>query len=292
MSRMPLASLFIIAISFGSQTIAAASTVTGPGPIVSGSLASDEILVELFKDQNPEQIVLSPMADNPAFSNIIEAAKKIPRRWHNSAESLVALKPQLVILASYNNPTLKARLNQAKIPFIELAKFERLRDIRENIALIGKAVRQEKTSEQLLNHFDAALISFQKKIAINTPRPTMISYSTSQTPGGTGTLIDDMITVAGGINLAATVGLSGWSKLNAEVLAAMQPDYIIVASVEKSNARIIQQIAQDPLWKHMRAVREKKYIFIPQAALLAVSHHTLEAIETLQNHLTGPSHVK
>jgi iron complex transport system substrate-binding protein len=273
--------LLLFALS-GLPGLAPAVPATGSAsdrPIVSGSLASDEILVALFPDAGSADIVLSHFADDPAHSSIVDTARRFPRRWHNSPEALLALSPRVVILASFNNPALKARLAQAKVNTVELRHFNTLDDIRSNIRTVGKVVGREKEAEALVNTMNIRLQQVAARSSPGKQRPKILAYSASANPGGRGTLIDEIIVAAGGTNLAAEAGITGWARASAEILAGLQPDFVLVAVGAGPEKDTVAAMKRDPLWRHMRAVQDDRFIFAKQAYLFSVSHHIVSAVE-------------
>ena len=285
--------IFILAAAFLCQSASARPAKPSPGPIVSASLASDEILLALFPQSAAvDNIVLSSFVDNPAYSSVTEIAAKIPRRWHNSAEALLALKPQIVILASYNHPSFKIRLDQAAVPYIELKNFNQLSDIKDHIRVIGTAVGKKDEAKKLVETFELSISELEKENKKLPRKPTLLAYSSMGTPGGRGTLIDDIIVHAGGENLAQKVGLIGWAKLNAEILAGMNPDFIILSDGGLTRPEAIKQISNDPTWKHLAAVKNQKFVFVNQAKLTSVSQHVLDAIKAIHYQLLGQINAK
>ena len=278
-------------MGFASTPKASPSLVSSP--IVSASLASDEVLLALFPNAASEHnIVLSSFVDNPAYSSVADIAAKIPGRWHNSAEALIALKPKIVILASYNHPSFKIRLDQAKIPYIELKSFNKLTDIKDHITVIGGAVGKEEEAKTLATSFKLSLEELEKENKKLTKRPTLLAYSSMGTPGGKDTLIDDIISSAGGENLAKKVGLNGWAKINAEILASMNPDFIVLSDGGLTRPEAIKQISNDVSWKNLSAVKNQKFIFVNQAKLTSVSQHVLDAVKAIHYQLLGQVNAK
>jgi iron complex transport system substrate-binding protein len=275
----------IIAVLW-SHHLAASPSATLKGPIVSASLASDEILLALFPHAETESnIVLSSFVDNPAYSSVTAIAAKIPRRWHNSVEDLIALKPSIVFLASYNHPSFKIRLEQAKIPFLELKSFDHLTDIKNHITRIGKAVGKDQEAQKIADSFQKSLDQLASENKKNSRKPSVLSYSSTSTPGGKGTLINDIIEHAGGENLAGKVGLLGWAKLNSEILASMNPDYILISEGQMTKQQAISQIESDLAWKHIPAVKQQRFVFVDQAKLNSVSPHVLDAVTAIHRQL-------
>ncbi len=278
--------MFALIALLASEPTVATPKKPSSGPIVSASLASDEILLALFPNAASEDnIVLSSFVDNPAYSSVTEIAAKIPRRWHNSAEALIALKPKLVILASYNHPSYKIRLDQAAIPYIELKNFDRLTNIKDHIHMIGSAVGKKDEANQLVDSFQKNLDALANENKKFVRKPSLIAYSSMGTPGGKDTLIDDIIMQAGGENLARKAGLVGWAKLNSEILAGMIPDYIILSDGGLTREEAVKQISADPSWKNFAAVKHQRFVFVNQAKLTSVSHHVFDAIKAIHQQL-------
>lgn len=250
-------------------------------PVVSGSLASDEILTALFADEKDPPVVLSAFADDPAHSSITNEAKRFPKRWHNSAEALLALRPAIVILASWNNPALKSRVKQAKVPMIELQGFDSIDDVKTNIRIIGAAVQRLPQAETLIQQIDQALRDLAHTSAPKGKQPSILPYSASGTPGGEGTMIDAIIKASGARNTAADAGVKGWAKINGEILATLQPDFILLLTGPISGDEAKTAVKNDTIWKEMRAVKDSKFVYVPQASMYSVSHHIMSAAKQI-----------
>src|SRR4051812_26256730 len=80
-----------------------------PVRIASCSLASDETLLALLGPGTPRLVAVSSLATDRRYSNIAgEIPKSLTGRCGTELESLLALKPDLAVLASYNRPELLA----------------------------------------------------------------------------------------------------------------------------------------------------------------------------------------
>src|SRR4051794_12554739 len=110
--------------------------------IASCSLASDETLLDLaVKSGRPEELVaVSTLADDPRYSNVAGTLPKtLTGRCGAELESLLKLKPDLAILASYNKPELLQRLAATGVKTLTLGDFKSLDDIEANVLTVGKA---------------------------------------------------------------------------------------------------------------------------------------------------------
>ena len=73
-----------------------------PTRIISATLASDHILSELIDQQR--LLAVSSYIDYPSLSNIVGFYSKEITRTEGEIESILALQPDLVFVASYSNP--------------------------------------------------------------------------------------------------------------------------------------------------------------------------------------------
>ena len=142
-----------------------------PEKIVSLTVGSDEILLELLNTDYERQRIsaLSSLADNPVYSESIEMAKKVRGRVGAQIESVVNLKPDLVICAQYTNPDTLAKLKELKVPHLRLKKFSSIEDIQNNIKTIGLYINKSSESIKLADKLNTInkVKALEKKTFIN-----------------------------------------------------------------------------------------------------------------------------
>ena len=112
--------------------------------IVAANIFSAEILWRLGKQSRKKVIAVPAMIDDPLYSNFIGVWPKTTAKFHRSSGELVALKPDLVVLAAFNNINFKEILRKAKVDYVELLPFSGFDSYRHNVRLIAKAVAGEK----------------------------------------------------------------------------------------------------------------------------------------------------
>lgn len=256
-----------------------------PQKIASLSLASDEILLDLLQTCGGLQriVALSTFADDPEASSVVEAAKSVKGRVHSEPESLFALKPDLIIAASFNRPELIRMIESRKVPLLMLDKFSSVADIAKHIQDIGAAVECPKEAKALRASF-LRQVSAQKKPSASPKKVRVINYSPDLVVMGLDTLFDDLVTQAGAINVAGEFGLHHWPKIDMETLLKMKPDKIIVIGVDSPKKRAA--IKAHPAWGRLDAVtKENQLIFLDAKTALSTSHYFSGAIKDLQKHL-------
>lgn len=244
-----------------------------PQRIVSQTLATDEILLAICP---LERIAaLSPLATDSSYSNVTEIAQKLGRTVHN-LEQLLALQPDLVLVAQYNRAELLTLLNQVQIPTLKLTRFSQLQDIQDNIRSIGQAIGEESRATALLEQMTTALTRLQAQIPKRAP-PRVISYSLEGLTAGRDTTFNAIVQAIGAMNLSAEHGIEGVVAISSEQLIAWQPDFIVVAAASDQFDAILQQLQAQPTFRAVHG----KIIFIEQRYLSTASHHIITAIEQL-----------
>lgn len=261
----------------------------GPAPqrILSGSLASDEIILELLDRVHglDRLLAVSTLADDRLYSNIAPVPTAVKGRFAADLEGALALRPDLVILASFNKPETLERFKAAKVQTHVLGNFVALGDVTANITALGELLGTPAAAAALRHETEDAIAAAARKIPPGVTRPTVLDFHPGGTVSGAETLFDAIVAVAGGDNLAAKQGLKGWPAISAETLAGMAPDVIVAAGEEKDRGAVAQLLATTPGWKSMRNAGKARLVLIPERQLSATSHHIVKAIEKLNQGL-------
>ena len=279
MKARPSTTLLFL-LSLVPTSLGAASTAPAvPQRIVSLSLASDEVLLDLLPScgGNGRLVAVSTFADDPNSSNVVGKAKQIKGRVHSEPETLLKQKPDLVIAASFNRPELVELLRARHIKVIVLDHFSSAEDIALNIATIADAVNCHDPGTTMIENF-------HKRLA-KIPRPQkplrVVSWSPSLMVMAGGTLFDAMVSTIGHTNAAATAGLKKWPRVGVEILRNWNPDAVISGCDIEDCAALRQKIKNDPAWKDLTSLREDKLVMIPSRLLLTTSHYFAEASELI-----------
>jgi iron complex transport system substrate-binding protein len=253
-----------------------------PTHIVSLSLASDEILLDMLASCGGFSRVagLSIFADDPSASSVVIAAKSVKGRVHSEPESLFALKPDLVIAASFNRPELIKMIRARKIPLLMLESFASARDISDHIQKIGDAVGCPKEAKGIRTRFEADVTP-----ATARDKPVrIVNYSPDMALMGKDTLFDDLVTRAGGVNAASMAGLSHWPRIDTETLLKLSPDKIVVLGDDTPERR--KEIMSHAAWGRLDAVKKNQFIFLESKTALSTSHYFARAVATLRQRLS------
>lgn len=263
---------------------------SAPQRVATAFVAADEIAYEILHrtDALERLIAVSTAASDPEYSAIAKEAEKIPGRVGTDLEALVVQKPDLVILATFNRPELVKQLDLLGIKSFVIGNFSTFKDISRNIETIGKLLHASAAAIELT-------IEFQKRLKQSQRfRPTipvaMLSWGDDGSSMGKNTLMDEIISYSGGINLAGSqLGIENWARVADEKIPELRPEWIICGGDTRYLPRAQAAMLANPGWKQLPAVQKGKIIIVPQRYLSSASHHIAVAIDIISAHLRGGS---
>ena len=155
--------------------------------------------------------------NNPALKNV----PAVGMHRNITAESVLAVKPDLVLGSYMVQPvSIYQRLNGLKVKAVNVAPKEEVNTFAHSIKTIGSYVDKKPEGSQLAKRWNAGMIPMAK-----TGKRYLLSYD-GRIVAGKGTVGDELIRRAGGINAANVLGLKPMSR---EGWLAAKPDVIIIA---------------------------------------------------------------
>jgi iron complex transport system substrate-binding protein len=257
---------------------APAIAADSPRHIASFNVCADQLVVALA---DPSQIAgLSPYASDPAISIVADQAKKIPR-IPLQAEAMVPLKPDLVLVGTWDRPLTQRMLRSLGFHVVTIDVVSDiaagLNQIREVAAMLGHPAR----GEALVAEVEAA----RRRLAA-APRPKATSALLVGNAGytvGPNSLAGALLREAGlEPPLGAPTGYGGYVPL--EKLIMLRPDYLVLSSaVEKPEG-------QGALYLTHPALRElyppARRIVLPSRLTLCAGPSLVAAFDYLADVLT------
>lgn len=250
-----------------------------PQRIVSQLVLGDEVLWELGEDVRARVVGVSRLADDVQYSG---EASKWPRRvprLPGDVESLLALEPDLVLVASFTNQDVRRMLRVAQIPTVVIERFGGFADFADNVRLIAKAVGATPAGEQLLETFEEELRPLR--------RPARDHGEVVSFAGGivaaAGTTFDDAARAAGLTNIPAREGLVGYQRISLEQLVTWNPRWIVVGCAP-GRCPETQREAQASLGvEQTQAGQHNGIIAVPEAVLSSTGMKMLELVRALRD---------
>lgn len=201
----------IVLVCLGKPAVAA------PQHVMSLTVCTDELLMDLA---DPRQIAsVSYLSREKAALKLWPAAAHLAVN-HNSAEEVLAEKPDLVLTLDYASPEMRGLLEKSGIRYLEVKQPESFDDIRAVTRQVAAALGASAKAETLLARMDARL----RQLADTAPRrPIRVAgWGNGGFVPGRGGLFDAILAAAGGVNINRNSG----GYYDVESLIAARPDIL------------------------------------------------------------------
>jgi iron complex transport system substrate-binding protein len=226
------------AAALAAMLTAQIDAIAAPSRIVSLSPCIDTILVELVP---PESIAaLSHYSRDPERSTIATLARRLPVTYE-TAEEVVALKPDLVLMSHHSAVSTRNALQRVGIRYelfdVAYSVSESVEQIRRIAALVGREREGVVLTTRIEHAIEAAWLP------AGAPRVTAAVYQPGGLTAGTGTVTDDLMRVVGLENLAARYDLQTHRPMPLELLISSPPDLLLVADVAAGSPMHAARIA-------------------------------------------------
>lgn len=196
-----------------------------------------------------------------------------------SAEAIIALRPDLVIVApDYLTNGLAERLANVGLDVYE-ADAQRLDAVLATMVRLGALAGAGARADSLRDAIARGLDALTTETAAGA-RPSVV-YAVWHAPAqvaGAGTYVDDLLRAAGARNAFADV--EGWPVVSAEALVLRDPDIIVAAGGRHQSLRA-EWLRATPGWRELRAVRADRLIVVDADLFNRPGPHILEAAHTL-----------
>ena len=245
-----------------------------PQRIVSLNLCADQYLLALA---DPGQIAgLTVLARDPTIS--AEAARAGSFAiTKGAAEDVLALRPDLLIASPGRRRETMARLRDHHLATLDLSPADSYEEVVAQIRSVASAIGQRARGETLIARMNARLARLPRSAG----RGRVAAYY--QRRGfltGTDTLIDDLMSRVGLVNLAARRPDAKLSRVTLEQMVVAKPDYLIV---ETATDRIVDQGTE---LLHHPALATIRRLRLPQAWTVCGGPAYVLAAESLSHQLT------
>jgi iron complex transport system substrate-binding protein len=200
-----------------------------PGQIVSANPCIDAILADVAA---PGQIGgVSAFSHDPASASApLDWARRYPAVGM-SAEEIVAAHPRLLLTGNLGSGSSIAAIRKASIRALTFGVPATVAESQQQISAIARAIGREAEGLRLNARIAQAIAPRPAG-----PSPTAIIWQAGGFVAGTGTIQDEMLSLAGYRNASSVYGLNQWEQLPLETLVRNPPDIIFMADTAEGDA--------------------------------------------------------
>lgn len=197
--------------------------------IMSLKVCTDELLLDLVPPSRIASVTF--LSREPASLRMWPVGASVPMN-HNTAEEILATKPDLILTDPYMSPALRSLLSKTGAKIVEVPPAESFDQIRSVTRMVAKAVGEEARGEALIARMDADL----RDIAAHRPaKPvTVMGWGEGGFVPGSSGLFNAMLTEIGARN--AETGAFGFYDI--ESLIAKNPDALVYGDTYRGMASL------------------------------------------------------
>ena len=255
-----------------------------PERIVSLALCSDEILLELVSKDRI--VAVTNLSNDPGISNIVEQSKDIFKLPNQNVETIVSLKPDIVLAADWHSKDLINALEEMGLNVYVYKTPDTIEEVKKLITDLSKLVNSADKGKEIIKDMDIALNKAQNKVK-DIPadkRKVIVALSSMGCYGGTGSMLDDIYKNSFVINGVSRLGIDKNGTLSKEQLVYVNPDIIMISTwsyEDKSYSALDKEILDDDALKTIKAIKNQNIIKIDSKYTYATSQYVVYAVENI-----------
>jgi iron complex transport system substrate-binding protein len=261
----------------------AATPAAGARPerIVSLNMCTDELVLRLA---DPAAIAsVTWLSQDPRNANMAEAARRYPAN-HGLVEELLAFRPDLVIAGSFTTRNTVALLRRVGAPVREFGVPRDLAGVKAQIAEMAALLGEPARGEALIGEIDARLARLAQRIGKERPKALVLRPNGFTV--GRGSLVDEILTRAGFVNLAAELGIDNYGQIALESVALGEADILILNTSEGGPPSLAHEILNHPLIG--RLGDRLRLVTLPSRLWTCAGPAVIDAIEMLIDAAAAP----
>jgi len=264
----------IICSAVLSLAVTTSTYAAQPQRIASVNLCTDQLLLMLAA---PERIAsISALSLDPHSSYMAGSASRHHIN-HGKTEELLPLKPDLILASGFAAKPAVVLMRRLGYRVEVLPLATGIAGIRTNISRLATLVGEQEKGEQLIQEMDRKIRGVTSSLSAS--RPKAIFYQPRGYTSGKDTLQDEAMRLAGWRNVAAEIGVSGYSSIGLEDLLKSQPEQIFTSSYAPGTSSIAQRQLQHPVIR--RLTRERPMVEIAYRLWICDGPMFADAVEAL-----------
>ncbi|MFH1570794.1 MAG: cobalamin-binding protein [Gemmatimonadota bacterium] len=197
-----------------------------------------------------------------------------------SVETIAAVQPDLVLASRGNDPEGLRAVAELGVPVFAI-DVQTVAQLMEAITRVGYLTWREAAAAALRDSLEARVEAVVARCpAGRRPRVMWGSFADPIFTAGAGTLIDDVIRLAGGENLGARAP-GAWPQISLETIVAWQPEVFISSLMEPGQPpeSRLEALRQMDGWRAVPAVRHGRVHYVDGDLLNRPGPRIVEALE-------------
>jgi iron complex transport system substrate-binding protein len=221
------------------------------------------------------------------LSDYPEAAQQIPgvgATYGNfSAEPIVALQPDLVLVAEIYTEEQVKLLSDVGLTVFWLANPTDFEGLYDNLAIVGQLTGHTVEASDLAHSLEARVAAVTDKVYGLQDKPKVFYEIDASDPTkpytvGPGTFMNTLIALAGGENVGAALS-DAYAQISSEELVNQDPDILLLG--DAAYGVTVESVGQRPGWADIAAVKTGKVYAFDDNLASRPGPRLVDGLETL-----------
>ena len=242
-----------------------------PSRIVSMSPGNTEILFAIGLDK--EIVGVTSFDDYPEKA---KSKAKIGGFSTPNVEKIISLKPDLVVATGGIQTPIRKRLSEAKLE-IYTSDAKTVNGVLTDILKLGNLTGKKVQAKKLVNKLRERIKAVKKRLPKSRKKVFFEIYGQPLTTAAKGTFVNDLIRLAGGINVAGKQN-QAYPQYSLEQLINDNPDVYFVGSGSMSKP---EEINKRFGWNILKAVKNKKVYVVDENLFLRPGPRLIDGLEIM-----------
>ncbi|MFH5801856.1 PGF-CTERM-anchored ABC transporter substrate-binding protein [Haladaptatus sp. CMAA 1911] len=192
-----------------------------------------------------------------------------------NVEKVVSLKPDLVLAPNTVSKETVKKLRDAGVTVYAYRSATSIEDVYRDTAVTGTLVGECGGAKKTVSWMKDRIRTVRQAVK-GEQRPDVLYLFYGYT-SGKGTFIDRIIRTAGGNNVAAKVGISGYKEISKEVVVKQDPDWIVLNEQDPA-------VPDETGYRNLTAVRKNRTVVVPIEYMNQPAPRVVFAITNLTKH--------
>lgn len=189
-------------------------------------------------------------------------------------EMVTALEPDLILAGqSMNSDAIEALRQLGHTVYVsDLTTYDQ---VAEHMEQLGYMLNEQATASEVANHLREVKQEVQQKIAGKDKVSVYLEFSPGWTVGS-GEYLDELVSIAGGLNVANEQ--TGWYEVDGEAIVKANPQVMIYPDFGEEQSSILAAIQARPGWEVIDAVSQNRIVEVDNNTLVRVGPRLAEGL--------------
>lgn len=220
---------------------AALSVDAKPTRIVSMNMCTDNLVLRLADLDNIKSVTW--LSRDPRNSSVADLAMRVGVN-HGLAEEIVPLDPDLILAGVFSTRTAVSLIKRTPLRLVELGIPKTLAEVRQQIAAVADLVGGREKGEALIRTMDQRLAAIGPATGA---RPRAIVLNPNGATVGRGSLVGEIMELAGLRNVAAELDIESYGLVPLENVVLNDVDILIVSASRDGPSSLATEILNHPV---------------------------------------------